>query len=154
MTEPTPQSDAVTWRTFGEYREIQVPITPELASQDERPGELAREELLDEFVPHVEPIDEPTPHRPWPFGLIAFAIAVLLVVAEIAALSLANAGKFEPATILGQLLIALTVLPLVFGVLAIIRRRGLGFAIAAIVVAVLANPFIQVSLFAFFGPVR
>ena len=154
MTEPTPRSDAVTWRTFGEYREIQVPITPELASQDERAGELMREAMPDEFVPHEEQIEAPTPRRPWPFGLIAFAVALLLVIAEIVALSLANAGKFEPATIIGQLLIALTLLPLVLGVLAILRHRGLGFGIAAIVVAVLANPFIQVSLFAFFGSVQ
>ena len=111
-------------------------------------------ELPTELMPwedHPEPPAPPAPRRPWQFGLIALGIAILLVIGEIIAISMAAAGQFTPATVLGQILIALTALPLVLGVLAIVRRRGTGMGIAAIVLAIAANPFVQISLFKFFG---
>ncbi|MEO7147998.1 MAG: hypothetical protein ABIW81_06000 [Terrimesophilobacter sp.] len=74
-----------------------------------------------------------------------------MVIGEIVAISMAVAGQFTPATVLGQILVALTALPLAIGVLAIVRRRGTGMGIAAIILAIAANPFVQVNILGFFG---
>ena len=111
-------------------------------------------ELPAELIPwedHPEPRAPRAPRQPWRFGLIAFSIAILLVIGEIVAISMAVAGQFTPATVLGQILVALTALPLAIGVLAIVRRRGTGMGIAAIILAIAANPFVQVNILGFFG---
>lgn len=91
------------------------------------------------------------PRRPWPFGIIALSIAAALVVAEGVAVYLASSGQPAAATVLGQVLVVATALPLALGLLAAIRNHQRGWGLAAMVVSVVANPFILVNLLAFFG---
>jgi hypothetical protein len=108
---------------------------------------------LDESVP-VEDIDDAAPveeRRRIPLGLVAFAIAVVLAIGEVIAISLANSGHPAEATFIGRVLVFLTALPLVLGLYAVVRGSNRGWGIAAMIVAVLANPLILVNLLAFFG---
>lgn len=120
---------------FADYRAIHDELPPELVPWED----------------HPEPRAPREPRKPWPFGLIALSIAIVLVIAEVIAISMAVAGEFTAATVFGQILIALTALPVAVGVLAVIRRRNTGLGIAAIVLAIIANPFVQVNLLGFFA---
>lgn len=92
-----------------------------------------------------------TGHTPWPLGCIAFGIAVLLLIAEGVAVYLASFGQPGAATIIGQVLVVLTALPLALGIVAVLRRRNTAWGIAAMVLAVVANPLILINVLTFFG---
>lgn len=96
----------------------------------------------------VAPVPE---RRRLPLGLVAFAVAVVLAILEIVAIALANSGEPGAATVLGQVLVLLTALPLALGLYAAVRGMNRGWGIAAVAVAVLANPLILVNLLSFFG---
>ncbi|GAA3736080.1 hypothetical protein GCM10022239_10020 [Leifsonia bigeumensis] len=106
-----------------------------------------------EPLPPESPVTPPTPHTPWPLGYIAFGMAVLLVVAEGVAVYLATYGQPVAATVIGQVLVVLTALPLALGLLAVLRGRQRGWGIAAMVLAVIANPLILINLLGFFGTI-
>jgi hypothetical protein len=55
------------------------------------------------------------------------------------------------ATLLARAVTGLTVVPVVLGVVAVARRRGRATGVVAIVVAVLANPFVLMLLLDLFG---
>jgi hypothetical protein len=92
-------------------------------------------------------------HTPWPLGYIAFGIAVLLVLAEGVAVYLASSGQPAAATIIGQVLVVLTALPLALGLVAVLRGRNREWGLAAMVLAVVANPFILINVLGFFGAI-
>lgn len=97
--------------------------------------------------------EPPRVRRPWPVGIIALAIAVLLAAAEVVGVLLANSGQLGVATLIGQSLIVLTVLPFLLGLFAVIRRRGRGWGIAAMILSLLVNPLVLINLLALFGGV-
>lgn len=97
--------------------------------------------------------EPPRVRRPWPIGIIALAIAVLLAAAEVVGVLLANTGQFGVATLIGQSLIVLTVLSFLLGLFAVLRHRGRGWGIAAMILSLLVNPLVLINLLALFGGV-
>lgn len=91
------------------------------------------------------------PRRPWPLGYLAFGIAVLLVLLEGVAVYLGSFGEPAIATVIGQVLVVVTAFPFALGLLAVIRKRNREWGIAAMVLAVIANPFILINVLGFFG---
>jgi hypothetical protein len=89
--------------------------------------------------------------RSVPLGGIAFAVAVVLVIVEAIAVTLANSGQPAAATTIGQVLVVLTALPLALGLYAAVRGMQREWGIAAMVVAVIANPLILINVLSFFG---
>ncbi len=101
-----------------------------------------------------EPVVDERPRKarkPWPLGYVAFGIAVLLVIAEGVAVYLGSFGEPAVATIIGQVLVVVTAFPFALGLLAAIRNRKREWGIAAMVLAVIANPFILINVLGFFG---
>ena len=89
--------------------------------------------------------------RPLPIAYIAFAIALVLVIIEGVAIYLASNGGAMAATTLGQILVVLTAVPLALGLFAAIRGPHREWGIAAMVVAIVANPLILLNVLSFFG---
>lgn len=111
----------------------------EVAPGEVAPGEIAQEEQPRELW------------RPWPLGYLAFGIAVLLVIVEGVAVYLGSFGEPAVATIIGQFLVVFTAFPFALGLLAVIRNRNREWGVAAMVLAVIANPFILINVLGFFG---
>lgn len=86
-------------------------------------------------------------------GYTAFAIAVVLVIAEGVAINLATNGQPVTATAIGQVLVVLTALPLALGLFVALRGPKREWGIAAMVVAVIANPLILLNVLSFFGTI-
>jgi hypothetical protein len=97
--------------------------------------------------------EPPRERRQWPIGIIALCLAVLLAAAEVVGVLLAGNGQFGVATLIGQSLIVLTVLSFLLGLFAVIRGRGRGWGIAAMILSVLVNPLVLINLLALFGGV-
>lgn len=95
--------------------------------------------------------EPPRVRRPWPIGIIALGIAVLLAVAEVVGVFLANNGQFTVATLIGQALVGLTVLSFLLGLFAAIRGLGRGWGIAAMILSLLVNPLVLINLLGLFG---
>ena len=91
------------------------------------------------------------PRRPLALGHVAFGIAVLLVIVEGVAVYLGSYGEPVVATVLGQVLVVITAFPFALGLLAVIRNRNREWGIAAMVLSVIANPFILINLLGLFG---
>ena len=89
--------------------------------------------------------------RALPFTSTAFVAALALLITESTAINLANTGNPAAATVLAQLLNWLTVIPFALGVVALVRGPHRGWAIAAMIVSVIANPFILLTVLSFFG---
>lgn len=92
-----------------------------------------------------------TPRRTLPFTSTAFMTAVALLVTQFVAINLASTGSHAAATVIAQLLIGLTVIPFVLGLIGFVRGQHRGWAIAAMIVSVIANPLILRSVLSFFG---
>ncbi len=86
-----------------------------------------------------------------PLGAGALTTAVVAIVLEIIAISVASSGAWTAGTVLAWLVIALTVVALVGGIVAVVFRRGRATGIAAIVLAILGNPLVLVWLFGVLG---
>ena len=86
-------------------------------------------------------------------GYTAFAIAVVLAIAEGVAINLATNGQPVTATAIGQVLVVLTALPLALGLFVALRGPKREWGIAAMVVAVIANPLILLNVLSFFGTI-
>jgi uncharacterized ferritin-like protein (DUF455 family) len=75
-------------------------------------------------------------------GRIALAAAVVMVAAVAVALAIDAPGRYLEATALALAADALSVAAIVTGIVAIVRNRGRGAGIAALVIAVLGNPLV------------
>jgi hypothetical protein len=84
-------------------------------------------------------------------GRMALAAAVLFALVEIAAIVVGSAQHWDTATILGEAVIALTVVSFVAGLIAAIRDIGRRAGIAAMIVSVLANPLVQIAVLGLIG---
>ncbi len=89
--------------------------------------------------------------RPLPLGYIAFTAAVVLAIAEGIAISLAYSNQQALAASIGQVLVVLSALPLALGLFVAIRGPRREWGIAAMVVAIVANPLILINVLSFFG---
>lgn len=139
-TDPLGKASAAPELPIAEPPAFQTPVTERLAAGTP--------------VAETQPAEGPAKaHSPWPLGYIAFGIAVLLVIAEGVAVYLASSGQPAAATIVGQVLVVLTALPLALGLVAALRGRNREWGIAAMVLAVVANPFILINVLGFFDAI-
>ena len=104
-----------------------------------------------------EPIETPDAPPPAPrrktalLGATAFAAAVIAGVLQAVAIVVATGGDYFASTVLAYLSIGLAVLGVVVGVVAIVLHRGRRLGIVAVVVGVIANPFVLLTLLRLFG---
>lgn len=79
--------------------------------------------------------------RRWP-GLLSCIFAVLMLVSTGAGIQVASAGDYTLSTWFAYLAIALSVLALLFGVIALVKRWARGAGIVGSIVAVAGNPLV------------
>ncbi len=109
------------------------------------------EEVIPAY-PDVGPTDEPAQPPRGPRGLVgmaALALAVIMAVLHVIGVVVASGGDFESATVIAWVVIGLSVLAVVGGIVAVILRRGRGWGVAAIALAVIANPVVLLYLLRF-----
>jgi hypothetical protein len=82
---------------------------------------------------------------------MALGIAVLFAIADVVAIVLAVQRSWETATLIAQASNLGTAIAFIAGLFAIRHRPGRRLGIAAMVLAVIANPFILTHLLAFLG---
>jgi hypothetical protein len=103
----------------------------------------------------AEPVPEdvaPTKRRPTErLGRVALVAAALFALLEIAAIIVGSGQHWATATVLGEAVIALTVVSFVAGLIAVVRGRGRRAGIAAVIVSVLANPLVQIAVLGLIG---
>ena len=98
-------------------------------------------ELVEEVV-----VEEPAPRRRPPVWIAAVVFALATIGVHIAAIVVASAGDFPTGTLLGYIAIVLSVLAVVAALVAVVLGRGRLWAILAAIVAVLANPFVLLTV--------
>jgi hypothetical protein len=77
----------------------------------------------------------------WP-GIVSFALAVVTVVGVIVGITLATSDLYVAATFTAWVAIVASGLAVVLGLIALIRRFSRGFAVAGIILGVIANPLV------------
>lgn len=92
-----------------------------------------------------------TSRRPAPLGALALAAACVFVVLHGVAVATATDGGFAPATALAWTVLVGTIASLLLGVAAVLLRRGHRAGAFAIVISLLANPFVLMRLFGLLG---
>ena len=122
----------------GEVERVPLKVVPIYVQPIEDEPEAADEELAEE-----EPVAKP---RTPLFAAVAGLLALATVAVHIAAIVVATGGDFAAGTVLGYLAIGISGLAVVIGIVAIIRRRYRAWAIAAVVLAVLANPAVLLAV--------
>jgi hypothetical protein len=91
-------------------------------------------------------------HSPrWVIGAVSLAIAVATVILHIVAVSIASGGDWAAGTVVGYVAIGTSILGIAVGALAILLSRGRGLGIVAVVVSILANPYLLLQLLNFFS---
>ena len=102
------------------------------------------------MAPAPAAVEPPTPspadrRRPrWP-GRVALAFAILTAVGVATGIALATVDLFAAAWIVGITAVVLSALGVLTGFVAVIGRWGRATGIAAVAVAVLANPLVLTS---------
>lgn len=118
-----------------------VPIYVQpIEDEPEPPGEEPAEEVVDEPAPRP---------RTRLLGVVAAALALVTIGVHIAAIVVASGGDFATGTLLGYLAIGASALAVVAGLVAAILGRGRAWGIAAVVVAVVANPLVLLAVLRF-----
>jgi|GEM_PF-2987693 len=84
-------------------------------------------------------------------GTVALSLAAVCVVADVMAVILATQRYWNSATLIAQATTVATIFVFVVGLFAAFRRPARWLGIGAMVVAVLANPFILTHLLNFLG---
>lgn len=79
--------------------------------------------------------------RRWP-GIVSGVLALLMLAATGIGIQLAAQAQLQLSTYCAYAAIALSIAALVFGLVAIVTRRGRGAGIAGAIVAVLGNPLV------------
>jgi len=117
-----------------------------------RPAELAAPSGAEAPDAPEETIPELRPKRaPAALGTVALSLAAVCVVADVMAVILATQRYWNSATLIAQATTVATIFVFVVGLFAAFRRPARWLGIGAMVVAVLANPFILTHLLNFLG---
>ena len=110
-------------------------------------GEIALPVMgADEIVVEAEPR---LPGRT--LGVAALVAATLVVIATTTGIALATDDAYQTATPVAWAAIGASALAVVLGILAIGLRRGRGWGAAAVVVALIANPYLLRAILAAVG---
>lgn len=123
---------------------------------EEQTDEVDQLDELDELDQRNGPADaaKHRARRALPFTSVAFLTALALLITQGVAINLASSGSQAAATTIAQLLIWLTVIPFVLAVIALVRGPHRGWAIASMIVSVIANPIILRLVLSFFGSLQ
>ena len=88
-------------------------------------------------------------------GVVAFSLAALLFAANVTGIVLSNTGSDEPALAIAYVTIFGTIMTFLGGLIAAVFNFGRVWGVGAVVLSVLANPFVLVVLLgSFTGAVR
>jgi hypothetical protein len=79
-------------------------------------------------------------------GVVAFSLAVILFALNVAGIVLSNNGDDDPARSIAYITIFGTIFTFLGGLIAAVLSFGRGWGVAAVVLSVLANPFVLVVL--------
>ena len=124
---------------IGEVERVPLKVVPIFVQpiEDEPPVE---EVILDEEAPAAPK------RRSAVFALASVALAAGTIGVHVAAIVVASAGDFPAGTTLGYLAIGLSGLAVAVGIMGIIVGPRRGWAVVAVLVAVLANPWVLLTV--------
>lgn len=97
------------------------------------------------------PIPEPAAARAPVLGALAALGAIVTVVLHAAAVNVAAARDPETATTLAWAAIIMSFVAMVLGILAVVFRSGRWTGVIAVVVALIANPWVLLQILTFFA---
>jgi hypothetical protein len=100
---------------------------------------------LDGEEPPKEPARESRVPR-WIVGAAALLVALATVAVHIAALVIASADDAVTSTLLAYVAIGLSAVAVIVGILAIVLRRGRPWGIVAVVLGLVANPYLLLTV--------
>jgi len=86
----------------------------------------------------------------WP-GVVSFGLGLLTVGALITGIVLATDDRFEAATYVAYAAAGLSVVAVLFGILGLIVGRSRAWAVAGIVIGIVANPLLLTPALAAIG---
>lgn len=114
------------------YDEVDVPAEPEEPAEVPEPAEerVARSSVL---------------------GQIALCLALATVAAHVIAMVLAVSGSFVPGTVFAWIAVVASIVTVLTSLVAIVARFGRGWAIAALILGVFANPLLLLNMLNFLG---
>jgi len=95
-----------------------------------------------ESGPAPDPAPERRERKPAPLGRIALLLSVVMVALVVVAIQVDAPGHYLAATVLAYAAITVSAAAVVLGLVAAIRGRQRGVAIAALVIAVLGDPLV------------
>lgn len=91
------------------------------------------------------------PAPPWIPGVAAFLLAIGSAIVQAVGIAQASASHWELGAQLAWVAIALSVVAIIVGLVAVILNRGRRWGVAAMVLGVVANPLVLVALFRLLG---
>lgn len=89
---------------------------------------------------------------PWAPAAVALVLAAVVVILNPIGVALAGRGDFVAATVIAAIGIGLSAVAVLGGIACVVLRRGRALAVAAIVLGLLANPFLLTRLLELFRP--
>jgi|SRR5690554_3820978 len=101
-----------------------------------------------------QPTDAPRAKRrsaPWILGVIAVALAVAAGVLQVLGITQAAALNWQRGTLFAWLAIGVSTLAFLTGLIAIILNRGRRWGAMAMIVAIVANPWVLAQLLGSLG---
>ena len=103
--------------------------------------------------PDTERTEEPRGRAPF-VGIAAAVLALGTIGVHVAAVVVSSSGDFVTGAQLGWVAIGLSALAVVVGIVAAIIGRGRAWGIVAALVAVLANPYVLLTVLTFISGAR
>lgn len=104
------------------------------------------EPVVEEYVEPEPPFAEPTPTDAIPrsplIGRIAVLLAVLTLIAHIIAIPVSSANAWTTGTVIAWAAIGMSILAVGTGIAAIITGHGRAWGIVAVVLGIVANPYL------------
>ena len=140
--EPIAPDDAPP---HGEVERVPLKVVPIFVQPIVDEPELVVEDDDDDLDPAVSAEDEPR-RRTRLVGIAAAVLALGTIGVHIAAVVVSSAGDFATGAQLGWVAIGLSALAVLVGVVAAIIGRGRAWGIVAALVAVLANPYVLLTV--------
>lgn len=114
------------------YDEVETPTEPEEPTAAPEPAEerVARSSIL---------------------GQIALCFALATIAAHVVAVVVASSGSFVAGSVIAWIAIVASIVTILTSLVAIIGRFGRGWAIAALVLGIFANPVLLLNVLNFLG---
>ncbi|MEX1078190.1 MAG: hypothetical protein WED09_03675 [Homoserinimonas sp.] len=91
------------------------------------------------------------PRAPWLIGAIGVLLAVVAGVLQVLGIVQASSHNWERGTLFAWLAIAVSVVAFLVGLAAVVLNRGRRWGVAAMIAAVVANPFVLAQLLGVLG---